>query len=259
MARHTIAGILKSAVLGAALVAGSAFAAQAQVLAPGENPISPFAGGAGNQLELSATTSLTTDYVFRGVSQTNQKPAIQGSLDAAYGIFYAGVWGSNVDFATNNSIELDWYGGIAPTLFGLDWDFGAIWYTYPGANSIDYVEIKTGASYGFTDNFTAGVTNYWSPDLKSNALEAGAEYTFGQLFNFFDPSVSALVGYWWFDDSSIEDYTFWNVGVTLGFLGNWAADVRYWDSELSDTSCTGFIGNQNACDSRVVGTLSASF
>jgi hypothetical protein len=68
-----------------------------------------------------------------------------------------------------------------------------------------------------------------------------------------------LVGYWWFDGSSIEDYTFWNVGVTLGFLENWAADVRYWDSELSDTSCTGFIGNQNACDSRVVGTLSASF
>lgn len=249
MARRNIAGIIKSSVLGAALVAGSAFAAQAQD--PGDMPISPFSTS-GNQLELSATTTFTTDYVFRGISQTNQNPAIQGSIDATWGAFYIGMWGSNIDFG--ESIELDYYGGIASDWNGIGYDVGVLWYTYPGANGLDYVEIKTGLSYGFTDNFTAGVTNYWSPDLEANALEVGAEYTLGQWFNFFDPSISGLIGWQWFDEGT--DYTFWNVGMTLGFMENWAVDVRYWDTDLSAAGCGGTDDN---CESRVIGSISASF
>jgi uncharacterized protein (TIGR02001 family) len=267
MARHTIAGILRSAALGAALVAGSAFAAQAQVLAPGENPISPFAGGAGNQLELSASTALTTDYVFRGISQTDNQAAIQGSLDAAYGIFYAGLWASNLDFGGGPNgqdianIEIDYYAGITPSWWGLDFDIGGIYYTYPGAydpgGNFDYFELKTGVSYAF-DKLTVGVTNYWAPEFfgetgSANALELGGEYAFNTIFNFFDPSVSGLVGFQ--TGENITDYTFWNVGLTLGFMENFAADIRYWDTDLSTTGC----GGLDICDERVVGTLSASF
>ncbi|MGB3021952.1 MAG: TorF family putative porin, partial [Methyloceanibacter sp.] len=46
-----------------------------------------------HKLGLSATLALTTDYVFRGISQTAGNPAVQGSFDASYGIFYAGIWG----------------------------------------------------------------------------------------------------------------------------------------------------------------------
>ena len=49
-----------------------------------------------NKLGWSATLTGTTDYVFRGFSLSSESPALQGSLDATYGIFYAGVWGSNV-------------------------------------------------------------------------------------------------------------------------------------------------------------------
>ena len=257
MARHTIAGMIKSALFGAALVVVSALSAQAQGQDPGDQAISPFASS-GNQLELSATAALTTDYVFRGLSQTGQEPAIQGSFDASYSIFYVGVWASNIDFA--NSIEIDWYGGIASEWNGLGYDAGVIWYTYPGSNGgLDYVEIKGGLSYGFTDNFTAGITNYWAPDLLggSNALEAGAEYTLGQWFNFFDPSISGLIGWQWFDQA--EDYTFWNVGLTLGFMENWAVDVRYWDTDYSENGCANFGLGREDCSGRVVGTLSASF
>jgi uncharacterized protein (TIGR02001 family) len=238
MARRKEAGTLKLTILSAALIGGLALPAQAE------------------QLELSATTTLTTDYVFRGVSQTGNEPAIQGSLDAAYGIFYAGVWGSNVDFS--NSLELDWYGGITPSWQGIDFDIGVIYYTYPGDNGIDFVEIKTGGSYTFGESFTVGVTNYWDPDNENDALEAGAEYAFsGKLFNYFTPSVSGLVGWQWFDAGG--DYTYWNAGLTLGFMDNWSLDVRYWDSDLSDTGCGDLIGWRNACDGRVVGTISASF
>ena len=57
------------------------------------------AGVTANAAELSATVTATTDYDFRGITQTAQDPAIQGSIDLATDPgFYAGVWASNVDF-----------------------------------------------------------------------------------------------------------------------------------------------------------------
>ena len=80
------------------------------------------------EVEVSANVALTTDYRFRGISQTDEKPAIQGGFDVALdnGI-YIGTWGSNVDFA--NSLELDYYIGFANDI-NEDWsyDVGYIYY-----------------------------------------------------------------------------------------------------------------------------------
>jgi len=257
MARRMEAGTLKLSILSAALIGGLALPAQAQ----------------DNGVGLSASAAFTTDYVFRGTSQTNQNPAVQASLDATYGIFYLGMWGSNVDFGGSGTgqelatLEIDYYGGIAPTWQGISFDIGGIYYTYPGAfdpgGQFDYFELKTGASYTFFEALTLGVTNYWSPDFfgetgTGNAIEGSAEYAFsGTLFNFFSPSVSGLVGYQDVDD--LGDYTYWNVGLTLGFLDNWSADVRYWDTDFTEAGCVGFNGGPNNCDARVVGTIAASF
>jgi len=256
MARRMEAGTLTAAILGATLITGLALPAQAE------------------ELGLSASAAFTTDYVFRGTSQTNQNPAVQASIDAAYGIFYAGAWGSNVDFGGSGTgqelatVEIDYYAGIAPTWQGISFDIGGIYYTYPGAfdpgGNFDYFELKTGASYTFFDAVTVGVTNYWSPEFfgetgDADALELAGEYAFSQkVFNFFSPSVSALVGWQWLDDSSLN-YTYWNAGLTLGFLDNWSADIRYWDTDLTSTGCANFNGGINNCDARVVGTISASF
>ena len=86
-----------------------------------------------------------------------------------------------------------------------------------------------------------------------SALELSAGYAFsGKLFNFFSPSVSALVGWQWVED--LDDYTYWNAGLTLGFMDHWSADVRYWDTDLS--GCTSGLFS---CDARVVGTVKAVF
>ncbi|WP_159079995.1 hypothetical protein [Methyloceanibacter sp. wino2] len=66
-----------------------------------------------------------------------------------------------------------------------------------------------------------------------------------------------MVGFQWADAGT--DYTYWNAGLTLGFLDNWAADIRYWDTDLSDIGCGGAPGAGDNCDGRVVGTISASF
>jgi uncharacterized protein (TIGR02001 family) len=251
MARRKEAGTLTLGIVSAALIAGTALPAHAQ----------------DNQVNLSATATFTTDYVFRGISQTAENPSVQGEFDATYGFFYLGMWGSNLDFGGDfgtdiASLEIDYYGGIAPTWQGISFDIGGIYYTYPGAfdpaGEFDYFELKTGASYTFFDALTLGLTNYWSPEFSGetgdgDALELGAEYAFAnKLFNFFSPSVSGLVGWQWVDD--LDDYTYWNVGLTLGFLDNWSADIRYWDTDLS--GCTSGLFS---CDSRVVGTISASF
>jgi hypothetical protein len=75
-------------------------------------------------------------------------------------------------------------------------------------------------------------------------------------FNFFSPSVSGGIGWQW---TTFSDYTYWNAGLALGFMENWSADIRYWDTDFSDAGCLGFSGFDNICDARVVGTVSATF
>jgi uncharacterized protein (TIGR02001 family) len=99
--------------------------------------------------EVTGTVTATTDYDFRGFTQTAQGPALQGSIDYSHASgFYAGAWGSNVDFGNccDENIELDlyagWRGGDA-----IAYDLGAIYYTYPGAKSIDFPEIYASATW----------------------------------------------------------------------------------------------------------------
>ncbi len=118
MAREV--GTLKLGILSAALIGGLALPAQAE------------------ELTLGGSATFTTDYVFRGISQTMQNPAVQASIDASYGIFYAGMWGSNVDFGGGPfgqdiaNLEIDYYAGITPEWKGISFDFGGSLLHLPG-------------------------------------------------------------------------------------------------------------------------------
>jgi uncharacterized protein (TIGR02001 family) len=240
-------GIIKSFVLGAALAAALAVPAQA----------------GDNKLALSATTVFTTDYMFRGISNSGENPAVQPEFDLTYGIFYAGIWGSNTSNAIGDGVEIDYYAGITPTWKNITFNIGGLYYTYPGGNDIDYFELKTGASWT-GGNWTLGIANYWSPDyaqtgLQSDALEGAVAYAFaGKLFNFFSPAISGVVGRQWYEEP-IPDYTYWNAGLTLGFMEHWSADVRYHDTDYGQADCLSLIGDRGSCDARVVGTLKAVY
>jgi uncharacterized protein (TIGR02001 family) len=238
-------GIIKSFVLGAVLAAALAVPAQA----------------GDNKLALSATTVFTTDYMFRSISASAQDPAVQPEFDLTYGIFYAGIWGSNTDFG--DGVEIDYYVGITPKWKDITFNIAGLYYTYPGADEIDYFELKTGASWT-GGNWTLGVTNYWSPDnfglgTESDAIEGSVGYAFsGKLLNFFSPSISGLVGYQAYEDI-VPDYTYWNAGLTLGFMEHWSADVRYFDTDYSEAECFIQSGGFGNCDARVVGTIKAVY
>ena len=61
-------------------------------------------------------------------------------------------------------------------------------------------------------------------------------------------------------NDNADDYTYWNAGLTLGFLDHWSADIRYYDTDYNDAQCLQQQGlDQHACDARVVGTIKATF
>jgi uncharacterized protein (TIGR02001 family) len=248
MTRRREVGIIKSCVLGAALALAFAMPAQAQ----------------DKKLTLSATTVFTTDYIFRGVSNSDENPAVQPEFDAYYGIFYAGMWGSNTALS-DDDVEIDYYVGMTPKWGIATFDIAGLYYTFPGSTELDYFELKTGVTLA-KGAWSFRVTNFWSPnnfgaDTQSDAIEGALGYTFnGKIFNFFTPSVSGLIGSQGYEHTDIiPDYTYWNAGLTLGFMEHWSADVRYWDTNYSDAECFINSGGFGNCDERVVGTLKATF
>ena len=94
-----------------------------------------------DDFSFSANVGLYTDYIFRGYTQTQNEPAIQGGFDVEHSSgLYAGTWASNVDWTTagdymdKNSVEIDVYAGWATDLpFGdLGFDIGVLQFFYPG-------------------------------------------------------------------------------------------------------------------------------
>ena len=124
---------------------------------------------------ITGNVSFTTNYLFRGITQTNNNPAIQGGLDYVHPLgFYLGVWGSNVDLGIGTSMELDYKGGFTKTFFDdFKIDVGALYYSYPGWNDVPknpgYVETHLGVAYALPVKWpvvpTFGVGWNWSPNF----------------------------------------------------------------------------------------------
>ena len=120
--------------------------------------------------QFSANVALVSDYLYRGISQTSEKAAIQGGMDYAHASgFYVGTWASNVDFAED--LEIDIYGGFSGELDGgLSWDVGGLYYIYPSSDAQpeeNFVEAYANAGYTFPGAFEPSVSAglAWSPDF----------------------------------------------------------------------------------------------
>lgn len=209
------------------------------------------AGAASAQeADFAFNVAATTDYVFRGASQTNEDPALQAGVDLTYGSFYAGAWASNVDFGDDTDAEIDVYGGFRTEANGFALDFGVVGYGYvnePSAADYGYVEFKAAASRAIGP-LTAGVAVFYSPDFFG--VDETATYLEGNAaFTPMDKvTVSAAVGKQWLDVT--DDYTTWNIGAAYALTDNLAVDVRYHDTDVD---------NAPLYDGRVVGTLKVLF
>jgi hypothetical protein len=138
--------------------------------------------------EFESNVALSNDYIWRGMTQTAEEPAISGGFDIAgdNGLYF-GTWASNVEFGDGAALELDWYAGYANELEnGLSYDFGYLAYTYPGEDSLDFEEIYLGLGYsyfGFT--FSSGQDSAPDNSEFSVALgETGVGLTFGDYEDY---------------------------------------------------------------------------
>lgn len=109
------------------------------------------------EVTTTANANITTDYKFRGISQTNGGPAFQGGVDAAFSNgFYVGNWNSNINNlgVGSSGLEMDFYGGYAGSFNGVGYDVGALYYYYEGvpiaagAPEADTLELYGKLTYG---------------------------------------------------------------------------------------------------------------
>ncbi len=217
-----------------------------------------------DDFEISGNVALTSDYRFRGISQSDTSGAIQGGFDVEFSPgFYIGTWGSSVDFDSNDgydgSLELDYYAGwasaIGDTDFGID--VGYAYYDYPGDNGDegDYQEFYVSGSWrdfslsvNYSDDYYAETDDFWY---------FAADYSHRLFVD--ELSLGLHVGYNKLEEnggflSSDEDnYTDWSVSLTYSV---WGVDlaVAYVDTTLDDDDVFG----TDWADSTAVFTISKS-
>lgn len=198
---------------------------------------------------LSATFAVTSDYVFRGVSQTGGEPAFQAGVtySAPFGL-YAGVWGSNVDFEVDDreagirgpNFEWDYFVGWNKDLSDAwNLDLGATRYTYTddstgfgNGNYNEYIAKLTWSGPVTIGGILAYADDYGNLDAEETYTGLSASYDIGETgFN-----LGASTGYTSIeaaDDGGRADYFDGSVTVSKGF-GPATATLGYYDTFGSD-------------------------
>src|SRR5882757_3469595 len=196
--------VMKKLVLAAAVLAmtaGSTFAADMAVKAVKAPPPAPF-----DPWDLAFGSAIMSDYIFRGVTQSNHKPSVAAYFEPRYNVtkdlqLYVGVSAESISFANRAAAEVDIYGGIRPTFGAFAFDIGVWGYLYPGGTcyngaafdtagkplsaecaanflpngnvmkrDVSFFEVYGKVNYTINDNWQFGLTEYYSPDF----LHSGA-------------------------------------------------------------------------------------
>lgn len=213
------------------------------------------------QVELNGNVSITNDYTFRGISQTLQEPAVQGGLDLAGPAgFYAGVWGSSVNFGEDlesgarAQMELDVYGGIATSFAGFDLNLGGLLYAYPGAASArgyDFYEVYGRVARTFGP-LVMGMDGAWSPDFfagSGTGLFGGLDLSIG--IPNTPLSIDGAIGHQLIQDNETwgtPDYTSWSINTSTQFIGL-GLGLGFTGTNLDEASC---FGGSDLCKTRFV-------
>ncbi|MCE9685209.1 TorF family putative porin [Shewanella sp. AS16] len=209
---------------------------------------------------LSATVTGASDYSFNGVSQTDNGPALQASLDyAADNGWYLGSWASNVDFgsADDTWLELDFYGGYYQQLNErVSLDTGIAYYTYHGDDaSDDYYYPEVYAKFGYDSSLGHSEANFW---YSWDYFGMGADHYIAMLAHSFevaeghtlrlsvDRSTSGNTDKWAWDTHKAYNH------VRLAYMTSWSG----FDFNLAaeDTSM-----NTDRADARLVLAVSRTF
>ena len=169
---------------------------------------------------VSANVAFSSDYIWRGMTQSDG-PAISGGFDyESDGGFYAGIWGSNVDFNDGAGSELDYYFGYTAEMGGIEFDIGYVAFDYPkNETGLDFEEIYIGLSMADLGLLFA-MGQDGAPDYTEVSYGIGAvSLSYGQYDDYGD-----------------------NLGISYGFgCGSYDCALTY-----SDFSDDGYGGDEDA-------------
>ncbi len=252
--------------LATALIASVSTLSQAADPAPAPTP----------DWTITGNVSLASDYRFRGISQTDRRPAFSGGFDVAHSSgFYIGNWNSNIDsdFFGGANIEMDFYGGYKGTLGDFGYDLGVLHYYYPGSDrnhtpEIKNTELYVGTSYGPVSlKFSYPMSDFFSAEDLYTGGNAGGSY-YVDLSGAYDLGsgfgVSGHVGYQKLKGAAklteingnvTSGYTDWKLGATYTFGNGFVAGIAYVDTNRNYAGVTG----KKISSSTGVFTLSKTF
>lgn len=197
---------------------------------------------------LPSSVDVASDYVFRGLTQTNKKPALQAGIELDHQDgFYLGAWGSNISWLSDlggvsSSLEVDAYLGFRKSFSsGIGIDLGLYTYYYPGDfpsgfTSPDTTEGYVAVSYGFVSlKYSHTFTNLFGfTDSKhSGYLDLSADWE-------FVPSwvLNGHVGRQKVEHFGAASYTDWKLGVTRNFDAGWSLALAYVDTNANESIYT---------------------
>ena len=209
---------------------------------------------------------LSTQYRARGISQTENRPAVLAILDVPLtSNIYVGAFFSNVSIeGLNPEAEFDYRAGYRLTKGKLSASFEAVYVDYleydvpSGAASIRYFELRNGLRYDASP-VTLSVSFWHSPDFagrsgRSYYVEAGAEYRSPSGFTF-----SGVVGHDWVERNDLfgfPDWLNWNLSVSHPVGRKVIATLGIVGTDIPRAEC---VGGQDICSSRIVASLSRKF
>lgn len=183
--------------------------------------------------DFGAGAGIVSDYLFRGVTQSNHKPSFNGYFEPRYNVtpslqLYAGIGYETIRFANDANSEIDFYGGIRPTIGKWALDLGVWYYYYPGGTcyaggafagcplglangnfikkDVSFWELYFKPTYNFSDAFSLGATFFYSPNFLNTGadgeyLSIVAKYTFPAFKNGMAVYMSGEFGRQWLGTS----------------------------------------------------------
>jgi uncharacterized protein (TIGR02001 family) len=180
--------------------------------------------------DLAFGSAIASDYVFRGVTQSNHKPSVAAYFEPRYNFnkdhqVYVGIGGASISFPNRPAAEVDLYAGYRPTFGPVAFDFGAWYYWYPGGQcfnaaatgdcfvngnlpngntikgDLSFLEFFAKVNWTVNENISLGAYVWYSPSVLNSGADGVfyggvAKYTWAAFSNGVQPYISGDVGRW---------------------------------------------------------------
>ncbi len=176
-----------------------------------------------SMFDVAFGVGVTSDYISRGYTQTDHKPAIQPWVELDYGMFYAGYWGSNV---AGGDWEHDLSIGLRPEVGPVSFDFGYVRYLYNSGDCCGELYAKASASPA--DPLTLGASIFFDPGQSNTYVEGNAAIDLPHNI-----SLSAAAGVQTYGNGDPSDFS-WNAGASWSPFDWLTADLRYYGGPMAD-------------------------